>query len=41
MSVTIGDTAPNFSGNDFINGGTFNLYDHMGDVIVVAFLMYG
>lgn len=38
----IGDIAPNVSGNDFINGGTFNLFpDHAGEVIVLSFVAMG
>lgn len=33
----IGDPAPDFSGDDFINGGTFTLSDHTGEIILLAF----
>jgi peroxiredoxin len=33
----IGDPAPQFSGEDVVNGGTFSLADHQGSVILVAF----
>ncbi len=33
-----GDLAPDFSGTDIINGGTFTLSDHLGKVILVVFL---
>lgn len=36
--LNVGDPAPNFSGNDFINGGVFTLSDHQGEAILVAFL---
>jgi peroxiredoxin len=35
---TIGDPAPNFTGNDFINGGAFTLSDHAGKVIILSFV---
>jgi peroxiredoxin len=35
----IGDSAPYFTGNDFINSGTFTLSDYLGEVIVLAFVM--
>ena len=38
---SVGDPAPNFTGNDFINGGTFTLSDHSGEVIVLAFVWLG
>ena len=34
----IGDTAPDFSGQDIVSGGTFTLSDHFGKVIVLAFI---
>jgi hypothetical protein len=34
----IGDPAPNFSGHDFINDVPFELSDHAGEIIVVAFI---
>lgn len=36
----VGDPAPNFSGNDFINDAVFTLADHAGKVIVLAFVMH-
>lgn len=33
----IGDPAPQFSGQDKVNGGTFSLADHQGSVVLVAF----
>ncbi|GEM_PF-2896094 len=39
--ATVGDTAPNFSGHDFINNTTFTLSDHAGEVIVLAFVWLG
>lgn len=38
---TIGDLAPNFTGHDFINGGTFTLTDYSGKVILLSFLWNG
>ncbi len=38
---TIGDMAPNFTGSDFINGGTFKLSDHAGKIIVLSFVNKG
>jgi peroxiredoxin len=35
-----GDPAPDFSGHDFINGGTFTLSDHAGKTILVVFAAY-
>ncbi len=35
---SIGDPAPNFTGHDFINGGTFTLADHTGEVILLSFV---
>jgi len=37
----IGDPAPDFSGSDFINGGTFTLSDHAGKVILLCFVSSG
>lgn len=35
----VGDTAPNFSGHDFINDTAFSLFpDHEGQVILLSFL---
>lgn len=39
--MAIGDPAPNFSKHDFMNGGTYTLSDHLGDVILLAFLWDG
>jgi hypothetical protein len=36
--MSVGDPAPNFSVHDFINGGTFTLADHAGEVILLAFV---
>jgi peroxiredoxin len=38
---TIGDPAPDFTGDDFINASTFTLSDHAGDIIVLGFLAGG
>jgi peroxiredoxin len=38
---TVGDPAPNFTGNDFVNGGTFNLSAFAGKIIVLSFLYKG
>ena len=35
--LSIGDQAPNFSGDDTQGSGTFTLSDHTGQVVVVAF----
>ncbi len=37
----IGDPAPDFTGNDFINGVPFTLSDYLGEVIVLAFVWSG
>ena len=37
----IGDPAPDFSGHDFINGGTFTLSDHRDEVILLSFVASG
>ena len=37
----IGDPAPDFSGNDFINNTPFTLSDHAGKVIVLSFVNAG
>jgi peroxiredoxin len=39
--LTIGDTAPDFSGNDVITGTPFTLSDHSGKVILLAFISWG
>ncbi len=36
----IGDDAPDFSGNDFINDTPFTLSDHWGKVIILAFVAH-
>ncbi len=36
----VGSPAPPFSGHDFINGTTFNLADHTGEVILLVFGAY-
>lgn len=33
----IGDPAPQFSGQDVVNGGTFSLSDHQGSAVLVVF----
>ena len=37
MPLGIGDTAPTFSGHDIVNDEPFNLSDHAGSVILLAF----
>ena len=37
----VGDAAPDFTGSDFINGGTFTLSDHAGEVILLSFVARG
>ncbi len=38
----VGDHAPGFQGNDFVNGGIFNLDDpaYAGKVILLSFVRY-
>jgi hypothetical protein len=38
---TIGDPAIDFSGSDIVNGGTFALSDHYGEVIWIALVSPG
>jgi len=38
---TVGDPAPDFTGNDFINDMAFTLSDHFGDTILLAFVWLG
>lgn len=37
MPLTVGDPAPQFSGEDILTGQPFSLADHLGKVVVVAF----
>jgi peroxiredoxin len=37
----IGDSAPNFTGHDFINNQTVNLNDYIGKVILLSFVARG
>ncbi len=36
--LNVGDPAPDFSGNDLVNGGVFTLSDHTGKFILVSFM---
>ncbi len=36
----IGNPAPDFSGTDIVNGGTFTLSSHAGDMILVCFMSH-
>ena len=37
----IGDLAPDFTGTDIVNGGTFALSDYAGKVILLSFIARG
>jgi alkyl hydroperoxide reductase subunit AhpC len=36
--VMIGDDAPNFTGTDVLTGNPYELHDHLGKTIVLAFV---
>jgi peroxiredoxin len=37
----IGDSAPDFTGNDFVHGVPFTLSDHAGKVLLLSFMYMG